>query len=74
MFLGGIDVGHWSKIRQKSTKLSVNLLCDDIRRNADEKLLTGCVSTDFIKVKLLSKMPVHGIKNTELYSDYQINP
>ena len=58
---------------KKSTELAVTLLNDDIRRNADNKLLTGCVFLDFSKAfdtlshsKILSKMPAYGIYGKEL--------
>ena len=34
---------------RRSTELAVDLLCDDIRKNVDSKLLTGCVFIDFSK-------------------------
>ena len=34
---------------KRSTEPAVTLLCDDIRKNANSKLLTGCVFIDFSK-------------------------
>ena len=58
---------------KKSTELAVTLLTDDIWRNADNKLLTGCVFIDFSKAfdtlshaNILSKLPAYGIYGKEL--------
>lgn len=69
-------------LAKRSTELAVTLLCDDIRRNADNKMLTGCIFIDFSKAfdtlshaKLLLKLSSYGIKNKELewFSDYLFN-
>ena len=67
---------------RRSTELGVTLLCDHICKNADSKLPTGCVFTDFSRAfdtishaKLLQKSNAYGIKNFELewFSDYLFN-
>ena len=67
---------------RRFTELAVTLLCDDIRKNADSKVLTGCVFIDFSKAfdtishaKLLLKLNAYGIRNVEFewFSDYLFN-
>ena len=67
---------------KRSTELAVTLLCDQIRRNADNKMLTGCIFIDLSKAfdtlshaKLLLKLSAYGIANTELewFTDYLFN-
>ena len=67
---------------RKSTELGVTLLCGHICKNADSKLLTGCVFADFSRAfdtishaKLLQKSNACGIKHFELewFSDYLFN-
>ena len=67
---------------KRSTEPAVTLLCDDFRKNANSKLLTGCVFTDFSKAfdtishaKLLQKLNAYGIRSVEFewFSDYLFN-
>ena len=67
---------------KRSTELVVTLLCDDIRKNPDSKLLTGCVFIDFSKAfgtishaKLFQKLNAYGIRNVEFdwFSNYLFN-
>ena len=67
---------------RKSTELGVTFLCGHIRKNADSKLLTGCVFADFSRAfdtishaKLLQKSNACGIKHFELewFLDYLFN-
>ena len=53
---------------KRFTELALTLLCDDICKNADSKLLMGCVFTDFNKAfdtiyhaKLLQKLNAYRI-------------
>ena len=55
---------------KRSTELAVTLSCDDIRKNADSKLLTRCVFIDFSKAlnavshaKLLQKLNAYEMLN-----------
>ena len=57
---------------RRSTELAVTLLCDDIRKNANSKLLTGRVFIDISKTfdtishaKLLQKLNAYGIRHVE---------
>ena len=67
---------------KRSTELAITLLCDNIRKNADSKLLTGCVFIDFSKAfdtishaYLLRKLNAYGIPNIvfEWFLDYLFN-
>ena len=58
---------------RRSTELVVTLLCDDIYKDTDFKLLTECVFIDFSKAfdtishaKLLQKLNAYRIRNVEL--------
>ena len=55
----------------KCTELAVTSLCDNIRKNPDSKLLTGCVFINFRKAfdtishaKVLQKLNAYGIRMT----------
>ena len=57
---------------RRPTELAVTLLCDDIRKNANSKLLTGRVFIDISKTfdtishaKLLQKLNAYGIRHVE---------
>ena len=57
---------------RRSTELAVTLLFDNLRKNADSKLLTGCVFTDFSKAfdtishaKLPQKSEIKCIQDTK---------
>ena len=67
---------------KRSTELAVTLLCNDIRRNADSKLLQGCALIDFSKAfdtishaKVLQKVNAYVIRNVEFewFSDHLFN-
>ena len=58
--------------RRRSTELAVTLLCDNLRKNADSKLPTGCVFIDFSKAfdtisraKLQQKSEIKCIRDTK---------
>ena len=67
---------------KRSTELAVTLLCDNICKNANSKLLTGWVFIDFSKAfdtvsntKLLQKLNAYVIRNVkfERFSEYLFN-
>ena len=64
---------------KRSIKLSVTLICDDIRKNADSKLLLFIdfkIAFDIIsRTKLLQKSNAYGIRNIEFdgFSNYLYN-
>ena len=63
---------QFSFLAKRSTELVITSLYDDIRKNADSKLLTGFVFIDFNKAfdtisyaKPLQKLNAYGIRNVE---------
>ena len=69
-------------LAKRSTQLVISLICENICKKTDSKLLTGCIFIDFSKVfdtisheKILQKLIAYGIRNikSKWLLDYLFN-
>ena len=77
-----LPMRHFGLLAKRSTQLVISLICENICKKADSKLLTGCIFIDFSKVfdtishaKILQKLIAYGIRNikSKWFLDYLFN-
>ena len=77
-----LPMRQFGLLAKRSTQLVISLICENICKKADSKLLTGCIFIDFSKAfgtishaKILQKLIAYGIRNikSKWLLDYLFN-